>query len=175
MPIYFYQGKILFVNGLIAMHSSCCCGDTATCCCGLDPNTTYTATLSSSCAAVDGRTIPLKITIGLGGNICETLAQTEAETIDNCTLSTIPIIIVLRCNKLLPIRNGQSQCDQYELMMFYSASPCRDERNYVRVSEGCSCSPLSLSFVMKAPSWSGQGVQDCNCCNREDVTVTITA
>lgn len=155
------------------MGANCCCG--GVCCCGLNPATTYTATLSSSCAAIDGRTIPLKITLGLGGDICETLAQTENEIINNCTSASVPIIILLRCNKALSIRAGQGECDRYELIMYYSASSCRDETNYVRVSTGCSCSPLSLTFVMKAPSWAGVGVQDCDCCNREDVTVTITA
>src|SRR5690606_21923106 len=27
MPIQFINGKILFVNGKIAMHPDCCCGD----------------------------------------------------------------------------------------------------------------------------------------------------
>lgn len=176
MPIYFYQGKILIRSGQIAMDAKCCCG--RQCCCALDPNTTYYATFSSPCAAIDGRVIPIKIAINTGTPICQLLTQTEDETIDPCTTAVVPIKISMRCNLDLAVRSGQGECDRYEMEVYYLASPCKDTRGWVRVSLGCSCSPLSLSFLMAAPEWSGLGaIPDCDCCNgvSKVVTVTVTA
>lgn len=176
MPIYFYQSKILIRSGQIAMSAKCCCGKQ--CCCGLDSTKTYYATLSSPCAAVDGRVIPIKISINEGTPICQLLTQTESETIDPCTTSVVSIQIAMRCNLDLTVRDGQGECDRYEMELFYQASSCKDTRGWTRVSYGCTCAPLLLSFLMAAPEWNGIGqTPDCDCCNgvSKVVTVTVTA
>jgi len=176
MPIYFYAGKILIRGGLIAMGANCCCNE---CCCPLDLNTTYTATFSSSCAAVDGITIPLKLYTPIGDPYCQQLAPPVgvSPTIENCTTATIPITIMLRCNKNLAIGAGQGSCGQYELVVWYQASTCdTNPVDFRQVASGCSCSPLSLVFTVRAPKWDGVHFpKNCDCCNGEDVTVTITA
>lgn len=175
MPIYFYQGKILFKDGKIAMGPNCCCG-AAECCCQLDPTATYYATFDApGCSVLDNRVIEMVVTQNGGSPICQVLGRKNNEIIEDCTVADIPIEINLRCNLNLEVRAGEGPCDRYELELYYTASSCKNVRQWVRVEPGCSCSPLNLVFKMEPPQWSGIGLEDCDCCETtEDITVTIT-
>lgn len=172
MPIVFYNGQILFTNGLISMDPSCCCGS-GSCCCVIDPRQTYHVTISApNCTNnLNGMVIPLSPIVALGG--CYGFTGSKMATA--CHSAVFLVVVNIRCNESLSDRGGGA-CDKYEIQMGYGASACLNHpTTWYRAETGCTCDPLNVVFKVPAPVWNGLGAPDCDCCvPPDDLTVTLT-
>lgn len=176
MTIMFNDGVLLFDSGLVAMDQACCC-DAGTCCCDnlsgtVNPPTNppnLTATIASSCAMMDGKTLTL---VGQGpGNDCQ--RWQGSLTVGNCPSAPIVLVFTLRC---LHVSNG---CTGYVLTVQPNSSACADAVHITdkAITTPCTCSPVNFVFdgliapYKKPGDLSGQ----CDCCASTDTyTVTLT-
>lgn len=180
MPaLQFWNGSLLFRGGLLAMDPACCCTDTpvSDCCCpDLDPVVEppspppdLTVTISSTCAAMDGKTFTLE------GSGDETHCQvwTGQVNIGNCPGAPVILNFVMKC---LTTGGG---CSQYVISVNPNNSACANEAKVddVPVDADCSCDPVYLVFSdLPAPFKNPLDMSgECDCCVDADTyTLTVT-
>lgn len=167
---------ILRRNGQIARNNNkkCCCGS-AGCCCPLlnenPPNQPHpTLTISSTCAALDGKTAEL-IPIILDGDCVIAWNTGIVISLGSCPSVEIKIGFVLEC---LGDQNG---CEDFVLSWGVDSSACADQSggNRVPVDPGCSCDPVNMIFSNLKTPCKRQYQTECDCCLCSDtMTITIT-
>mgnify|MGYP001295945183 CR=1 FL=1 len=173
MPIIFYNGKILFVNGRVAMDPNCCCGSVGGCCCPLlnaNPPTypTPTLTISSTCAALDGKTATLTANALFGGCVIRWTAGTIS--LGSCPTVEVKISFIMEC---IGDING---CEDFVLSSGANISGCIQAGfSRIPVDAGCSCNPVHLVWSNLPVPCKNPAQAECDCCACSDtMTVTVT-